>query len=143
MNLARESPFAESIIIATICGRALSHRQQSISGSVYSIMPEQFWDRHECLYTMLTARYDKFLVRYSTAVQQTDCMLLFTNMMVQTTVLYLSKVIESISWVTIDYRALVLEFKQKALIAAKETASLARWLPHISYFKVLEHTFTS
>lgn len=88
---------------------------------------------------MLKARYDSLVVQYPAAMQQTDCMLLFTNMMVQMTVLYLGKVIESTPWEKVDYRALILDFKQKALLAAKEMVNLTRWLLHISYFKVDDH----
>lgn len=142
-DLAGASPFAELIIIATICGRALSHRQQSIAEPVSSLVPQLFWDRHECLYTMLKARYNILVVQYPAAMQQTDCMLLFTNMMVQTTVLYLNRVIESIPWETVDNSALILDFKQKALIAAKETVNLTTWLPDISYFKTPTIAFPS
>jgi len=42
------SPFAESIILATICGRALSHSQKTCVERAYSSsMPHQFWNRHE------------------------------------------------------------------------------------------------
>ena len=98
MNLDRASPFTESIILATICGRTLSHRQQSVVGHLYSHVPQQFWERHEWLYTTLKARHDNLLLQYPLAMQHTNCMLLFTNMMAQTTVLYLCRVIESISW---------------------------------------------
>lgn len=135
-DMTGKSPFTESIIIATIYGRALSHRHQSIVEPVYSLIPEVFWDHHDLLYTTLKTHYNSLVKQYSTAMQQTDCMLLFTNMMVQTTVLYLGKVMESMTWETANYRAQMLDFKQKTLVAAKEMVNLTKWLPHISYFKV-------
>lgn len=141
--MSGKSPFTESIIIATICGRAQSHRRQSIVEPVYGLLPEVFWDHHDLLYTMLKTHYDSLVKQYSTVMQQTDCMLLFTNMMVQTTVLYLDKVIESMTWETANYRALMLDFKQKTLIAAKEMVNLTKWLPNISYFKVYNQSHSS
>lgn len=137
MDLAGVSPFTESIILATICGRTLSHRQQSVVEHVYNHVPQHFWERHEWLYAMLKTRCDNFVLQYPSAVQHTNCMLLFTNMMAQTTVLYLCRVLESITWVTDEYRSAIADFKQTSLLAAKEIVSLTRSLPHLSYFKVI------
>lgn len=134
------SPFTESIILATICGRALSHRQQSAVEHVYSNVPQHFWDRHEWLDTTLKTRVDILLMNYPSASQSADCMLLFTNMVAQTTVLYLCKVMESMSWETDEYRSAMAEFKQRSLVAAQEIVNLTRSLSHLSYFKV--HPFT-
>ena len=136
MDVSRASPFTESIISATICGRTLSHRQQSVVEHVYSHVPQLFWERHEWLYSMLRTRHDRFLQQYPTAMQHTNCMLLFTNMMTQTTVLYLCKIIESIPWQTNEYRGTISDFNQRSLLAAKEIISLTRSLSHLSYFKV-------
>ncbi len=42
-----------------------------------------------------------------------DCMLLLTNMIAQTTVLYLCRVIESLPWEMGEYHNAVVDFKQK------------------------------
>ena len=141
IDQAGASPFTESIILATICGRALSHRQQSVVEHVYSNVPQHFWERHEWLYSMLKMRCDNLLLNYPSAMQHADCMLLFTNMMAQTTVLYLCKVIESMPWETDEYRSTIFEFKQNSLLAAQEIVNLTRSLPHLSYFKVINDPF--
>ncbi|MDI1485584.1 MAG: hypothetical protein OHK93_000722 [Ramalina farinacea] len=91
-------PFTESIILATICGRALAHRQQSAVEHVYSHVPQYFWDRHEWLVNMLNARTDILMCHYPSSGTHCDAMLLFTNMMAQTTMLYLCKIMESVKW---------------------------------------------
>ena len=136
MDRTEVSPFTESIILATIIGRTLSHRQQSMIEPAYSPMPRRFWDRHEWLYGMVKTLSDGSLQRYPLAVQHTDCMLLFTKMMTQTTVLYLCRVMESMSLETEEYRNAIFDFKQKSLLAAKEVVDLTRSLPHLSSFKV-------
>ena len=141
-NMNGASPFTESIILATICSRTLAHKQQSTAERVYNHMPQLFWDRHEWLYSMLKTRYDYLTLQYPSAMQHTDCLLLFTKMMVQSNVLYLCRVIESIPWETNDYRSAIVDFKQKALLAAKETVNLTRSLPHISFFKVINSLVT-
>ena len=104
MDLTRASPFTESIILATICGRTLYHRQQSVVEHVYSHVPQQVWERHEWLYTILKTRHHNLLLQYPLEMQHTNCMLLFTNMMAQSTILYLCRVIESIPSDMDEYR---------------------------------------
>ncbi|KFZ17735.1 hypothetical protein V502_04426 [Pseudogymnoascus sp. VKM F-4520 (FW-2644)] len=134
------SPFTESIILATICGRALAHGQQSAVEHVYGNVPEHFWDRHEWLDMMLMIRSNNLLQNYLPATQHVDCMLLFTRMMAPTAVLYLCKVIESVAWETEEYSGAIAEFKQRSLVAAQEVVGLTRSISHLSYFKV--HPFT-
>ena len=130
------SPFAESIILATICGRALSHRQQSAVEHVDCNVPQQFWDRHEWLDTMLKTRADILTLNNPSTAKHADCMLLFTNMMAQTTVLYLCKIMESMTWQTDEHRIAMMELEQRSLVAAQEIVTLTRSLAHLSYFKV-------
>ena len=136
MHLVGASPFTESIILATICGRTLSHRQQSVVEQVYSHVSQHFWERHDWLHTILQTRCDSLMVQYPSAMLHTDCLLLFTKMMAQTTVLYLCRVIESMPWGKDEYRNAIVDFRQKSLLAAKEIVNLTRSLPHLSNFKV-------
>lgn len=131
------SSFAESIILATICGRALAHRQQtSVERAYSSNVPQHFWDRHEWLDTMLRTRVDILQMHYPPAAQHSDSLLLFTNMVANTTSLYLCKVMDSMSLHTSEYRNAIVEFKQRALLAAQEIVNLSRSLAQLSYFKV-------
>ncbi|KAL3426669.1 transcriptional regulatory protein [Phlyctema vagabunda] len=137
------SSFTESIILATICGRALAHRHQSAIEHVYNEMPPQhlqFWDRHEWLDTMLKTRSEMLLLKYPAVGRNVDCLLLFTKMMVHAIVLYLCKVIESTQFQTEEHKTAIAEFKQRALDAAQEIVTLSKSLSHLSFFKV--HPFT-
>lgn len=130
------SPFTESIILATICGRALAHKQQSSVEHIYNNDPQHFWDRHDWLDTMLKMRTENLLLHHSSTTVYADCMTLFVNMIAQTTVLYLCQVIESMTWNADEYRNSIIEFKQRSLVAAQEIVNLSRSLSHLSYFKV-------
>ena len=130
------SPLTESIILATICGRAIAHRQQSAVEQVYSNVPQHFWDRHEWLDTMLKTRADILLLNYPSMSTHADCLLLFTNMVAQTTALYLCKIMESMTWQTEEHRIAMMNFKQRSLVAAQEIVNLTRSLTHLSYLKV-------
>ena len=75
-------------------------------------------------------------LRYPSTSEQVDPMLLFTNMVAQTTVIYLYKTIESMSWETGEYRLSVIGYQKRAVCAAKEIVMLAKALSQLSYFKV-------
>lgn len=130
------SPFTESIILATICGRALAHRQQTSVERAYINIPQHFWDRHEWLDTMLKTRMEILKQSGTIPPQNSGSMLLFTNMLAHTTILYLCRIMDSMSWETSDYQDAIVEFKQRALLAAQEIVNLSRALAHLSYFKV-------
>ncbi len=85
---------------------------------------------------MLKTRADILILNYPSASKHADCMLLFTNMVAQTTVLYLCEIMESMTWQTDEHRNATMEFKRRSLVAAQEIVSLTRSLAHLSYFKV-------
>ncbi len=62
-------------------------------------------------------------------------MLLFTNMVAQTTVLQLYRIIEPMSWETDEHRLISLECEKRAVLAAQEIVILAKSLSQLSYFK--------
>ncbi|OCL02954.1 citrinin biosynthesis transcriptional activator CtnR [Glonium stellatum] len=134
------SSFAECIILATICGRSLSHRQQSAVEHVYGEVSQHFWDQHQWLDTILTKRVQLISLKYPSASEHIDPMLLFVNMVAQTTILYHCKIMESISWQTDEYQTIIIGSKQRALSAAREIVSLTKILSQLSYFKI--HPFT-
>ena len=63
-------------------------------------------------------------------------MLLFANVMAQATIIYLCKGLESMSWPMDEGRALVIEYQQRALVAAEQIIHLARTLTEFHLFKV-------
>lgn len=135
-NLAPQSSFSECIILATICGRALSHQHLSMVDGIYGTNPQEFWSRHEWIDAALSTRISILSLTYPFQLEHMDPMLLFTKMIAQATILCMQKVIESIAWDSNEYAALVLEYEQRARMAAKEIVELAKALTHLSYFKV-------
>lgn len=128
--------FTECIIWATICGRGMSHRQQSAVERVYGNVTQDFWDRHHWLDTILTQRMQILSLHYSSASVHVDPMLLFTSMMAQTTVLHLYKTIESMSWEMEKSQLIATEYGKRSVSAAREIVILAKALSSLSYFKV-------
>ncbi|EED13248.1 conserved hypothetical protein [Talaromyces stipitatus ATCC 10500] len=135
-----QSSFSECIMLATICGRSLSHRHLSMVDGVYGSNPQEFWSRHEWIDSALVARISMLSLSYPFQAEHMDPMLLFTKMIAQTTILYLHKIIESTTWDSPEYHSFILEYEQRSRMAAKETVELAKELTQLSYFKV--HPFT-
>ncbi|KAH8692012.1 fungal-specific transcription factor domain-containing protein [Talaromyces proteolyticus] len=139
-NLTPQSSFSECILLATICGRTLSHRHLSMVDGLYGTNPQEFWSRHEWIDTALSTRISMLSLTYPFQLEHMDPMLLFTKMIAQATILSMQKIIESVTWDSDEYSNLVLEYEQRARLASKEIVELARALTHLSYFKV--HPFT-
>ena len=129
------SPFTECIILATISGRALSHRQQSLVENVYVNASQDFWDRHEWINAILMQRMQMLSYRYPSASLHANPLLLFTNMVAQTTVLYLYETMKRVISVTDENRTIMTEYETCALMAAQEIVSLAKTLAQLSCFK--------
>ncbi|KAA6409142.1 MAG: transcriptional regulatory [Lasallia pustulata] len=134
------SPFTECTILATISGRALSHRHQSLVENIYVDASQDFWERHQWINATLTDRMQIMSHKYPPALQHVDSMLLFTSMMAQAAVLYLYKIMMRVTPATEENQAVMMEYQTRSLIAAQEIANLSKILPQLSRFKV--HPFT-
>ena len=113
----------------------MSHRQQSAVECVYGNVSRDFWDRHHWLDTILTQRMRILLLHYPTSSGHVDPLLLFTNMVAQTTVLHLYGTMESMSWETDKYQFIIAEYGRRAASAAREIVILAKALLPLSFFK--------
>lgn len=134
-QIIMSSPFQECIIFATISGRALSHRHQSFVENIYLNMSQDFWDRHQWISATLTQRMQILSLNYAPASKQTDPMLLFVNMIAQTTILYLYKVMKSVTPATAETQPEMMEYQHRSLAAAEEMATLTDTLVHLGCFK--------
>ncbi|KAL4919043.1 fungal-specific transcription factor domain-containing protein [Aspergillus aurantiobrunneus] len=129
------SSFSECIVLATICGRALAHRQKvaveqlSINGDVAVF--EGFWTRHQWLHEMLNCR-----IQTLSASPQVDPMLMFARIVAQTMVLFLHNVLESITWKTGDHLLGIIEYERLCVMAAHEVVNLVKLQGQLGYFKV-------
>ncbi|KAH8805384.1 hypothetical protein F5884DRAFT_823098 [Xylogone sp. PMI_703] len=79
-------PFTECVVLATIYGRAFSHRQQSLVERVYGDVSQEFWDRHHWLVSILTNRIQRLSLFGIPAREVVDLMQLFTRMVAQTAI---------------------------------------------------------
>lgn len=129
------SSFGNSVIIGTICGRTLIHRQKSAGMQPSAEKSgEEFCFRHQALDKMLAVQI-KYLSVQVSASDEPNPMLVFVIMNAYMMVLILYEVIETVT--SESTRPLLLEYKQQSLEAARELGSLATVLTRLSHFQVL------
>ncbi|KAL8720572.1 MAG: hypothetical protein Q9225_002591 [Loekoesia sp. 1 TL-2023] len=128
------SPLAECAIMATICGRVLSHNHVSAVEQVYGNAALDFWVRHEWLNSILITRRDSLALNHPSVSAFADPMLIFAFMAVHATTIYLCEVAESLKEVE-QYRATIIEYQNQALWAAREIARLSKEQEQVGHFK--------
>ncbi|KAK4152958.1 fungal-specific transcription factor domain-containing protein [Chaetomidium leptoderma] len=131
------SPLAESAIVVTICGRALSHGQVSGVERAFGNPSLDFWLRHEWLDGMLTRTLDSLSINSPVVSALADPMLFFVFMMAHATTIFMCRIAEESSLGGMDghCRPAVVEYQQRAMRAAREIANLAQAHQHIGFFK--------
>jgi hypothetical protein len=114
----------------------MSHNQVSaVERAAYGNSSLDFWLRHEWLDGMLNKRLNALRVTYPVVSAVSDSMLLFTFMLAQSTVIYLTNITESFS-ADSQYQPTVAEYQKRAMRAAQEIARLSRVHEQIGYIKV-------
>ena len=131
------SPFTESVIIATICGRTLGHKQRSsVEQHAYRDVIQDFCLRHQSLNAILSSRVKSLAMHISSTSEHPDPMLIFVTLTAYMVVLMLCDTVESIPLVTEEAHALLIEYKQKSLEAAHELGMLTNVLSQLNHFEV-------
>lgn len=134
-NCSSFSPLADCAILVTLYGRALSHAHVSTVEQALGNETDDFWLRHEWIDSILSQRIDSLSLNYSTSSIYADPMLLLTHMILQTTTLYLYKIMEPLV-VHEHYVFRILEYQKRAMAAAQEIARIAKDHAHVGFFKV-------
>lgn len=132
---ALSSDFTESIILATICGYALSHRRQLLLEQAQCRGMDRFWSRYRQINARLTKRADLSTSYYSTQVEETEPALLFQSIMWRTIILYMYQTM-SFAVALIDEKHPGLEYFQEASIAAQNLVILTDRLLEVNCSKV-------
>ncbi|KAL6232513.1 hypothetical protein BDW75DRAFT_217723 [Aspergillus navahoensis] len=131
------STFTECIVVATISGRALSHRNQCLAGDLYFSAAEDFWNRHQWINAILTQRMEAFSTKYPLDMQQqADPMLLFISLMWRTIILHLYQTMACVIPSNDEKRDLIMEYKKRSSAAAQEIVDLTNKLSHLNSLKV-------
>lgn len=131
------SPFAEIILVATICGRSLAHKKRSMVEQSYGEVTADFCRRHQWLSAILSARIGSLTPPKPYDVSElTDPSLIFAALTANMNVLFLCDVIESMPLGTEESHALLTDYKQRSLEAAHETSKLIAAGAQLNPFQV-------
>ncbi|PTU22071.1 hypothetical protein P175DRAFT_0436324 [Aspergillus ochraceoroseus IBT 24754] len=123
--------FTEYIVLATICGRAISHRQKATVEQINGDVFQGFWSRHQWLHELLNYR-----IQILSSSAHIDPMLMFARITAHTMVLFLHSVLESITWKTGDHLLGIIQDERLCVMAAHEVVNLVKVQSQLGYFKV-------
>ncbi|KAK9774084.1 putative Zn(2)-C6 fungal-type domain-containing protein [Seiridium cardinale] len=121
----RYSNIAECVITATICGRALSHKQTSIVEKAYSSPPIDYVARHNWLEGLLDARLKSLPISTPHDAIAPNPMVAFTTILTHAAVLYLWHIGELLLYKDED-QSLLLPLAERGLDSARELCRLAQ-----------------
>jgi hypothetical protein len=139
-DLNQISPWVECIVVTTVFGRASSHRNQAVVEDIYTKPSADFWKRHQEINAILARTMQSMVIKYPGTSQYVDPMLLFTQMLAKTTVLYLYKTLENAMFETEEELMIHMEYKTLALLTAQELIDLTKTLAQLSFFKVSRYS---
>jgi hypothetical protein len=129
------SPLAGSVMVISICGRALSHGQVSGVERAFGTASLDFWLRHEWLDGMLARTLESLTMNSPVASAMTDPMVSFAFMMAHATNIFMCQIAEA-SGIDGHCRPTVADCRSRATQAAREIARMAKAHEHMGYFKV-------
>ncbi|KAL1881215.1 hypothetical protein Daus18300_001066 [Diaporthe australafricana] len=135
-DLVSASPFAESMVFATIYQRCMKHRAESKAASPGSAAP-QIWDKHE----ELSHTLDRYLQKTSheTAgsggVSNVHPLRLFSYMLAQSCIIYLSRTTAYMQSHAPEHQLSSVLHANRARQAAERLARFVKLMPLVSSFK--------
>ena len=129
--------FTEFIIMATICGRALSHRHQSMVSMIHSDQMQTTWDRHQQINATLAPRIAALSLHHPPVTAYTDPILVFTHAMAQTMVLYMYRLTGEVLPVPDEPNQAMMDDSARSFnVALVKILNLTKTLSQMSCFKV-------
>ncbi|KAL2813218.1 fungal-specific transcription factor domain-containing protein [Aspergillus cavernicola] len=130
-------PLTDCILLATLCGRSISHRQQTAVEHSCDGLSDAFWERHRSLDALLAQYAHAVAAQARTTTGQATPVHLFNNLVAQAAILHNCRILESVIGRTVTHsQTPLLGSRQQAAAAAHETARFARVVSQLSYFKV-------
>lgn len=129
------SDFTESIMMATICGYALSHRRQLLLEQAQCRGMDRFWSRYRQINSRLVQRADLSAACYPAQSGEAEPALLFQSIMWRTIILYMYQTM-NFAVTLIDEKHPGLEYFQEASIAAQNLVFLTEQILEVNSSKV-------
>lgn len=121
------SEFNESILLASLCGDAISHRSHSLLEGNYSKEPDRFWARHQQLLNRLTQHVEVFVRDDVAQPDEGNSTRLFLRIMWITVILYHHRTLKMVV-MPMSCEDVAPECIKKASTAAEQLTGLMYWL---------------
>ncbi|KAJ6014704.1 hypothetical protein N7540_009295 [Penicillium herquei] len=124
------SPFAESIVLATLHGRCMTHRRSYANES-------ETGTREFCISQgwLASAVEKRVQMLVSSPAIESDPILLFTHMLAYRAAIDLSNTVQRAPWRTPDQQVLAATYQNRATQAASEIVRLSKAVPYLGPFK--------
>lgn len=125
------SPFAECIVLAALYGRCMAHRRACVKES--GSKSYDFWTHQEWLASAVEKRIQMLA---PCVTVDNDPMLLFSHILAQSAVVFLSNTVQRTPWHTLEHQLVTTAYERRASVAALEVVRLMKAVPSLSCFKV-------
>ncbi|KAI8719833.1 Zn(2)-C6 fungal-type domain-containing protein [Fusarium sp. LHS14.1] len=138
-SMNTSSPFTECLTLVTICGRSLLHDHQDKVSKAYGDLGSEWEQQRRWLDDLLTARLEALSDQYPSPSEAHDPLLLFANILGQTTVVYHCKgMIQSRanSSTLEDSNSEYLEIQSRAAAAIRNIVSLVKAMSELHFSKI-------
>ncbi|KFA71414.1 hypothetical protein S40288_04300 [Stachybotrys chartarum IBT 40288] len=132
------SPFAESAIMATICGRVLTLKRQPVLEYGTPSATQAFYLQHSSINTLLMTRLQMLTRAISSVKGHPDSMLVFLATSAYMMIFMLCETVESRPSSADSSHTVFTDNRQRSLAAARELGNLMAELAQLNYFEVLQ-----
>ncbi|OOF91373.1 hypothetical protein ASPCADRAFT_57525 [Aspergillus carbonarius ITEM 5010] len=130
-----QTELTDWIVLATLCGQSMSHRQQTTAEQAHCGLSNSFWERHRWLDAILVQKAQAIsTLRPVLLTMPADPMPVFLNLVAQSTLLSHCTAIELLGSVTESHETA--QCRQRALMAAQEIVRLTGVVSQLSYFEI-------
>ncbi|KAL4876963.1 hypothetical protein BJY04DRAFT_222641 [Aspergillus karnatakaensis] len=127
------SPFTETILLATLLGRSMTLRRQTLI--LAPTDAPSFWKRHKSLSALIEKRTQLLARNLPSPSALVDPMLAFTHFLARAVVIYTAEITQVVPWGGDEERVLGRAYVGRAIGAAREAARLGFAVRPVNCFK--------
>lgn len=131
-----KAELSEMVILASLCGKTVLHRQQALAEQADCGISNSFWERHRWLDAVLVKKSRTIsTVQSVTPTLPAEPVSLTPNLMIQSAILYHCMTLELLARATENSETLR-QCRQRALLTVQEIIRLTEAVLQLSYFEV-------
>lgn len=131
-----KAELSEMVILASLCGKTVLHRQQAVAEQADCGISNSFWERHRWLDAVLIKKGRTIsAVQPVTPTLPAEPVSLTPNLMIQSAILYHCMTLELLARATENSETLR-QCRQRALLTVQEIIRLTEAVLQLSYFEV-------